>query len=290
MPHPSLGLTQAPAPIQWLPGVLFPKVLSNLSMRLTTHLCLLSWPRMSGVIPPLPWCLHGVDRYSFIFCYEGGRWRELIVAAGSRWIWNVTAFRMLWMFYEKYKRLENMHHCISLLIAVFLGADTWLSRKNHDFFLLAGEDVFIYLRQNDCRHVIGRVKSLMSPCHNTLLDWVQCSGSWCCITVWLMCEIWRWCAGLILESWKRPTKNFSPTTNSVAFLTTNQHSQDLVWSGCLNFTFSDHLAYTSLLSYVCTDLYLACMDVWTGWALPTSLSEKYVCSCKWYTVWPVVII
>jgi Mg/Co/Ni transporter MgtE len=65
-----------------------------------------------------------VDRYSFIFCYEGGRWREFIVAAGSGCIWNVTAFRILWMFYEKYKRLEIMHHFISLLIAVFLSADT----------------------------------------------------------------------------------------------------------------------------------------------------------------------
>jgi hypothetical protein len=45
-----------------------------------------------------------VDRDSFVLCYEGRRWREFIVAAaaaGSRCIWNVTAFRMLWMFSER---------------------------------------------------------------------------------------------------------------------------------------------------------------------------------------------
>jgi len=32
-----------------------------------------------------------MDRDSFIFCYEGGRWREFIIAAaaaGSRCMWN----------------------------------------------------------------------------------------------------------------------------------------------------------------------------------------------------------
>ena len=145
MPQPSLGLTQAP--IQWLSGVLFPKVLSNLSMRLTAHHYLLSWPRMSGVVPPPPWCLYSVDRYSFIFCYEGGRWREFIVAPGRGCIWNATAFRMLWMFYERYKRLENMHHCISLLIAVFFTADTWLFKQNKPrsvFFLYWQGKMFLF--------------------------------------------------------------------------------------------------------------------------------------------------
>jgi hypothetical protein len=107
-------------------GALFPKVLSSQSMRLTTHPYLLSWPRMSGIYTFTP-MIHLQCGQSFIFCYEGGRWREFIVAAAaaiSRCIWNVTALRMLWMFYEKYRRLKNMCHCISLLIAVFLSAET----------------------------------------------------------------------------------------------------------------------------------------------------------------------
>ena len=78
-------------------GALFPKVLSSLSMRLTTHLYLLSCPRMSGIYTFTP-LMHLQCGHSFVFCYEGGRWREFIVAAaaaGSRCIWNVTAFRML---------------------------------------------------------------------------------------------------------------------------------------------------------------------------------------------------
>jgi hypothetical protein len=60
-----------------------------------------------------PDALMGVDRDSFISRYVGGKWREFIVlsaAAGSRSIWNITTVRMLWMFYEKYKRLEKMYH------------------------------------------------------------------------------------------------------------------------------------------------------------------------------------
>jgi hypothetical protein len=73
----------------------------------------------------------------------GGRWREFIVpsaATGSRCIWNITAVRLPWTFYEKCKRLEKIYHCISLL-----SADTSLfKQENPRFFLLAGENVFIY--------------------------------------------------------------------------------------------------------------------------------------------------
>lgn len=85
-------------------GALFPKVLHSLSTRLTTHIYLLSWPRMNGIYTFTP-LIHLQCGHGFIFCCEVGRWRELIVAAaaGSRCIWNVTAFRMLWMFYESTK-------------------------------------------------------------------------------------------------------------------------------------------------------------------------------------------
>lgn len=99
--------------------------------------------------------------------------------------------------------------------------------------------------------------------------------------------IWSHISGLKMSN----KEFFTEYQQCCIFDYTNQQSQDLIWSGFLNFTFSDHLAYTSLLWHVwCTDPYLAGMDVWTEWALPTSLSEKFTCTYKWYTVWLEVII
>jgi hypothetical protein len=72
-------------------------------------------------------------------------------------------------------------------------------------------------------------------------------------------------------------------TSSKAFFTeywqccvfdyTNRQSQDLVWRGYLNFTYG-HFGYTSLLWHVvCTDLYLACVDVFEQ-------DELYLLPCR----------
>jgi hypothetical protein len=46
-----------------------------------------------------------------------GRWKEFIVAAGSRCIWNVTAFRMLWMFYEKTEEYASLYFIANCCIS-----------------------------------------------------------------------------------------------------------------------------------------------------------------------------
>jgi len=75
-----------------------------------------------------------VDRNSFILCYEGGRWKEFIVAAGSRCIWNITAFRMLWMFYEKTEEYASLYFIANCCISQC--RHDCLSRKNQEFFFL----------------------------------------------------------------------------------------------------------------------------------------------------------
>lgn len=56
--RPSLGPT-LPL-VEKKPGAFFPKGLGGRNVKLTTHLLLLSRLKMSGAVPPLPICHHGV--------------------------------------------------------------------------------------------------------------------------------------------------------------------------------------------------------------------------------------